>query len=137
MIRQSHAMALCFCFVSTCALAEGPFTGETAAILDWSVKSCEFKSTDKTRKLVEDVKSKNEAKFTDSYMKGFSGKLLSEANASSQSTGKTCAQILERYGGAGTRIAGLISSPKQPIETAAAPTKDSPKGGRGRRKRSE
>lgn len=137
MIRWPTALALCSSLISANALAAEVFTGETAAILDWSVKSCEFKSTDKTRKLVEDEKAKGEAKFSESYLKGFSGKLLSEANADPQRTGKVCSQILEWFGNGGTRIAGLIAAPRQPVETATPPKQDSPKSERGRRKRAQ
>ncbi|RTL59700.1 MAG: hypothetical protein EKK41_29320 [Hyphomicrobiales bacterium] len=127
--------------VSMCGLAapargvEDVFTGEIAALLDWSVNNCDFKSSDKAHKLVEAEKAKSEAKFSDSYLKGFSGKLLSEAKQSRNAAEKLCGQIKDWYGTGGSRIAGLVAGPAQTIEPASASPKQADSTGRRGRKR--
>ena len=58
------------------------FSGATAAYVDWSVRACEFKSSDKTRTLVEQAKTAGESRFSDRYVKTYASKELTEANAS-------------------------------------------------------
>jgi hypothetical protein len=131
------AFVLAFAALSRANPAKGAeaFTGETAALLDWSVSNCDFKSSDKTRKLVEDEKAKGEAKFSDSYMKGFSGKLLTEAKQSREATEKLCAQIKNWYGSGGSRIAGLVLLPAQTPEPASSLKQDGRAGPSGRKRR--
>lgn len=135
MRRTLSAFAICGSLAGTCASGAEIFSGETAAILDWSVKNCEFKSTDKTRKLVEDEKAKSEAKFSNSYMKGFSSKLLSEPGEDRQRIEKLCNQIKEWYGQSGTRMVGLIAGSTQPVEPTTSSKTGAVKGERSRRKR--
>ncbi|MDX2205472.1 MAG: hypothetical protein NW223_22170 [Hyphomicrobiaceae bacterium] len=91
------------------------FTGETAALIDWAVKTCELRSSARTRELVEQAKAKAQARFSEQYMKGFSSKLLAEANASRKAEQKLCEQLTAWYGPAGSRIAGLLHPPPAPL----------------------
>ena len=125
-----------FNFAPGPAGAEERFSGETAALVDWTVKSCEFKSSDRTRKLVDEAKAKSEARFTEEYMKSFYGKLLSEGNASREATARLCTKMKEWYGNVGTRIAGLVAPPSE-TQPAVSEKKTEGKADRPRRRRGQ
>lgn len=118
------------------ACCEEAFTGESAAYIDWVVKSCEFKGSDKTRQLVEQLKAKGDAAFSDHYMKGFYRKEIAAANADRTGTEKLCSKMSEWYGGSGSKIVGLVLVPAEPAQGTDArknPVSAESKGGRRRR----
>lgn len=116
-------------------LAAETFSGATAAYVDWSVRACEFKSSDKTRTLVEQAKTAGESRFSDRYVKTYASKELTEANASPAASSKFCERILEWYGTSGSRIAGLVAKAAETPAPASSskPTKSEGRGGRRRR----
>lgn len=132
--RSALILALSPWWLAKPAQGAEAFSGETAALLDWSVNNCDFKSSDKTRKLVEEEKAKGEAKFSDSYMKGFSGKILTEAKQSRHATEKLCVQIKDWYGTGGSRIAGLVAMPAQTAEPTSSPKQNGHAGPPGRKR---
>lgn len=117
------------------ALCAETFSGTTAAYVDWSVRACEFKSSDKTRALVEQTKAAGESRFSDRYVKAYASKELTEANATPAATSKLCERVLEWYGASGSRIPGLVTKAAEtaaPTSTAKS-TKGEGRSGRRRR----
>jgi hypothetical protein len=123
-------------FVAGSASGQERFTGETASHVDWAVKSCEFKGSDRARKLVDETRAKSEARFTEEYMKGFNSKLLSEGNAGREATARLCTKMKEWYGNAGTRIEGLVAPPAE-AQPAVAEKKTQGVADRPRRRRGQ
>src|SRR6185295_4311616 len=122
--------------LSSSAFCEEAFTGETAAYVDWAVKNCEFKGSDKTRQLVEQLKAKGDTAFSSHYMKGFYSKEIAAANADRTGTENLCTKMSDWYGRSGSKIAGLVVVPSEPAQGTDArksPVSADSKGGRRRR----
>jgi hypothetical protein len=116
------------------SLADKLLSGEDAAYIDWSVKNCAAKSTDKEHTMVDQANAKDSAEFLRKYM----SKDLSDALATPSKQAAMCADIKKWYGPNGSRIAGLIT-----WESAAAasspdkPATDTTAGKKGRRRSSQ
>lgn len=138
--RISHVVAVlgALLLAPASGTAEEAFTGATAALLDWAVKSCEVKGSDRLHTLVAQAKSKGEDAFSKQYMKGFGAKDLADANASDGNTKAFCTKLKEWYGRSGSRIAGLIDTPSEPRPEAQKRTQaDTPSTGRRRRRQAQ
>lgn len=116
--------------VTSPAWADRPLTGEDAAIIDWAVKNCEFKSTDREHGLVDDTRKKAEAVFNKQYMLQFANKAFEEAAADKDKKRRMCESIKEWYGPSGSRVPGLVSWAGAPEYAAPG---GSPKSGEGRK----
>jgi hypothetical protein len=122
--------------ISPSAFCEEAFTGETAAYVDWAVKNCEFKASDKRRQFVEQLKAKGDTVFSSQYMKGFYSKEIVAANADRTATEKLCTKMSEWYGRSGSKIVGLLVAPAEPaqeLDARKSPASADSKGGRRRR----
>ena len=85
--------------------AEVVLSGEDAAYIDWSVKNCETKSTDKEHTLVDQANAKDAAGF----MRKYQSTNLSEVTSSPSKQEAMCADIKAKFGPSGNRIPGLIT----------------------------
>ena len=86
------------------ALADKQLSGEDAAYIDWAVKNCGVKSTDKEHVMLDQANAKDATDFLRKYR----SKNLSDAQSSSAKLATMCADIKAWYGPYGSRFAGLI-----------------------------
>jgi len=115
---------------SNIALADKPFSGEDAAYVDWAVKNCEGKSTDKEHAMVDQANAKDAPGFLRKYL----GKDLSGALATPSKQAALCAQIKDWYGPQGSRFADLLSWQSAPTSAASDTPKTTKSDRRGRRR---
>jgi hypothetical protein len=93
--------------VSGPALAQKPFSGEDAALIDWGWKNCKFKHTDKVRGLV--AVAAREAAYTQVYSK-FYQSIVARASGSA-AIRRMCESIADDYGPLGSKFSGLLVTP--------------------------
>jgi hypothetical protein len=116
------------------ALADKMLTGEDAAYIDWGVKNCGVKSTDKEHAMVDKANAKDAAGFLRTYQ----SKDLSDARSSPSKQEAVCSDVKTWYGPFGSRFADLIKWDNSP--STAASDKSAPAttaAGKGKRRPSQ
>jgi hypothetical protein len=93
--------------VSGPALAEKPFSGEDAALIDWAWRNCKFKPTDKVRGLV--AIAGREAAYAQVYTR-FYQSIVAKVRGPA-AIRRMCESIADDYGPLGSKFSGLLLTP--------------------------
>ena len=86
---RNMPVLLVVCLWPRLALADKVLSGEDAAYIDWSVKYCGAKSTDKEHALVDQANAKD----AEGFLRKYQGKDLSEARSSPSKQAALCSDI--------------------------------------------
>jgi hypothetical protein len=109
-------------------------TGEDAAYIDWGVKNCGAKSTEKEHNLVEQANAKDHDGFNHHYLTQYQSKTLVDALASTSKQDAMCTDIKAWYGPQGSRLGDLITWERATSATASdKPASATPSSRKGRR----
>jgi hypothetical protein len=128
--------ALNFGWVGT-ARAADVFTGGDAAYVDWAVKNCKAKSTDKEHRLVDQVTANNREVFLKQYTAEFQGKKLTDAAATPDKVEDLCAELKGRYGPTGSRASDLLGWSDEPTQGQSVGKASKSDGGQQRKRRQQ
>jgi hypothetical protein len=114
MTRFAMLLATLVAIVPMSARAADVLTGKDAAYIDWAARNCGMRSTPKEHGLIDQAKAKGAAVFDKQYMQQYQDKALADALASPGKTKLMCEDIKSWYGGAGSRIDGLVQAVSDP-----------------------
>jgi hypothetical protein len=114
---------------------EKALSGEDAAYIDWGVKNCGAKSTDKEHALVEQATTKDHDGFTRHYLARYQSQTLVDALASASRQEGMCTDIKAWYGPQGSRLTDLITWDRATASPTDKQGGGTPVAGKGRRQR--
>ncbi len=132
-MRPSMPVLLAVCLWPSLVLADKVLSGEDAAYIDWSVKHCGAKSTDKEHALVDQANAKD----AEGFLRKYQGKDLSEALSSPSKQAALCSDIKGWYGPYGSRFADLLKWESTPSVADTDKPAATASGRKGRKRSSQ
>ncbi len=112
-------------------VAANALTGTGAAHIDWTVKNCGAKSTDKEHQLVDAATAVARDKFQADYFKEIAGPKLTKALERKSDTEALCAEMRQWYGPSVSRVAGLLAWSKESPSADGSSPKSAGSSGKG------
>ena len=125
-MRPSMPVLLVVCLWPSLVLADKMLSGEDAAYIDWRVKHCGAKSTDKEHAMVDQANAKDAE-----------GKDLSDALSSPSKQAALCSDIKGWYGPYGSRFADLLKWESTPSVADTDKPAATASGRKGRKRSSQ